>query len=245
MKTKTKLVFVLVMIATLIISLAVYKIQKDDFKDNFSNVELKQSKEFENDLNGILKSYLQSNDYVDKKDIPKCLSEVYDFCRSHTDVIKLYEYDSKNESVYIELKSGMTYLIIPPVEDRLSGKGSGEIVTFEPNKKSIQNFLAKSLMKIGGMEYRSVKDTAYFINEQCESFNFDSSWCIAIPQRWNSRNCYWGSLGRSYRISPKYDDNCHTHKRILTRIFISCLKNSSANNQPHPRQADHPFQKLN
>lgn len=133
MKTKTKLVFVLVMIATLIISLAVYKIQKDDFKDNFSNVELKQSKEFENDLNGILKSYLQSNDYVDKKDIPKCLSEVYDFCRSHTDVIKLYEYDSKNESVYIELKSGMTYLIIPPVEDRLSGKGSGEIVTFEPN----------------------------------------------------------------------------------------------------------------
>lgn len=160
MKTKTKLVFVLVMIATLIISLAVYKIQKDDFKDNFSNVELKQSKEFENDLNGILKSYLQSNDYVDKKDIPKCLSEVYDFCRSHTDVIKLYEYDSKNESVYIELKSGMTYLIIPPVEDRLSGKGSGEIVTFEPNKKSIQNFLAKSLMKIGGMEYRSVKDTA-------------------------------------------------------------------------------------
>lgn len=43
MKTKTKLVFVLVMIATLIISLAVYKIQKDDFKDNFSNVELKQS----------------------------------------------------------------------------------------------------------------------------------------------------------------------------------------------------------
>lgn len=175
MKTKTKLVFVLVMIATLIISLAVYKIQKDDFKDNFSNVELKQSKEFENDLNGILKSYLQSNDYVDKKDIPKCLSEVYDFCRSHTDVIKLYEYDSKNESVYIELKSGMTYLIIPPVEDRLSGKGSGEIVTFEPNKKSIQNFLAKSLMKIGGMEYRSVKDTAYFINEQCESFNFDSS----------------------------------------------------------------------
>lgn len=174
MKTKTKLVFVLVMIATLIISLAVYKIQKDDFKDNFSNVELKQSKEFENDLNGILKSYLQSNDYVDKKDIPKCLSEVYDFCRSHTDVIKLYEYDSKNESVYIELKSGMTYLIIPPVEDRLSGKGSGEIVTFEPNKKSIQNFLAK------------------------------------------------------------YDDNCHTHKRILTRIFISCLKNSSANNQPLP-----------
>lgn len=100
MKTKTKLVFVLVMIATLIISLAVYKIQKDDFKDNFSNVELKQSKEFENDLNGILKSYLQSNDYVDKKDIPKCLSEVYDFCRSHTDVIKLYE----DKNLYIMSK---------------------------------------------------------------------------------------------------------------------------------------------
>ena len=99
MKTKTKLVFVLVMIATLIISLAVYKIQKDDFKDNFSNVELKQSKEFENDLNGILKSYLQSNDYVDKKDIPKCLSEYNAWSAAIPVFLKIYHFEEKIEAL--------------------------------------------------------------------------------------------------------------------------------------------------
>lgn len=149
-----------------------YDVKETASKNGFTNAELKQAEKFECDLDETLKGYLQSDGYIDKNSIPKCLSEVCNFCEDQKNIIKLYDYDSKNESVYIELKSGMIYLIVPPVKDRLSGGETREIITFEPNKKSIQNFLSKTVL---GSKYKSVSDTAEFVDTHSENLRFDNS----------------------------------------------------------------------
>lgn len=175
MKKRLKFVLAFVMIAILVSILVAkinYDVKENASKDGFTNVELKQAEKFERELDETLKGYLQSDGYIDKNSVTKCLSEVCDFCEDQKDIIELYDYDSKNESVYIELKSGMIYLIVPPVKDRLSGEGTGEIITFEPNKKSIQNFLSKTVL---GSKYRSVSDTAEFVDTHSENLHFSNS----------------------------------------------------------------------
>ena len=140
----------------------------------FTQNELEESENFEKKLDEVQFKYINGNGYVNDSDIDNYLSSVCDLCYQNSKIVKYYNYDKKNQSVYIELYSGMTYLIVPPVEGRLAGGGPKEIITFEPNKTSIQAYLAKIFMGIANMEYESVSDTANKIKSYSNNFVYDN-----------------------------------------------------------------------
>ncbi len=142
------------------------------FYKNFTEKELTEATNFELELAEIDSKYMKSNEYIKEKDINSYLTEICNLCEKQKDIVKSYDYDKSNNSVYIELTSGMTYLIVPPIEGRLAGGKPKEIVTFEPNKTSIQTSFAKLML---GEKYYSTYDNANKIKEFDSNFTYNDN----------------------------------------------------------------------
>lgn len=137
------------------------------FYTNFTNEDLNEIVTFETELSKIENKYVQSNGYTKEKDVNTYLQEVCNLCETLNQQVKSYDYDMDNNSVFIELNSGMTYLITPQIEGRLVGGSSNEIITVAPSQTSINTAIGNLLL---GDNYSSVADTANEINKKITDY---------------------------------------------------------------------------
>lgn len=141
------------------------------FYANFTNEELNEIQNFETELSKIENKYVSTDGYTKEKDISPYLTEACKICNNYKKIILLYDYDEINNSVYIELKSGMTYLITPKIEGRLVGGTSNEIITIAPDQTSFTTAMGQFFL---GKNYYSAEDTAKKIKQDfSDKFKYD------------------------------------------------------------------------
>lgn len=187
------------------------------FYKPFTEQELNDDENFSNQLGRIIQKYVDFEGYMQEKDIPEFLHEVCEFCDTQKDVIDYYSYDKENNSVYIELKSGISYIIVPPIKGRLSGAGESEILTIWPTGTEVQDWLAHITHP---WEYQDVTETAHSITNAIPSLSYPDDNKLRDEQvsveqlkklqpfkllLWHSHGTYIEEKGSTLSTSTKYE----------------------------------------
>lgn len=93
----------------------------------------------------IQKKYLNIEGYVDDDKLDMLLAEVSKYAENKKGTGEISYYEKGNDSVYMKLKSGISYLFVPQRYGRLSSGSHSQIVTIEPSALSYGVWLNRIL----------------------------------------------------------------------------------------------------